>query len=77
MKKSLVRREKRIWRAAPVVLAAAWVLLAAYVPPASAQEGPGLTVGVGLRRRGGLFFEMKVGAFDSPDFKLGVGYTFR
>jgi hypothetical protein len=39
--------------------------------------GPGLTVGAGLRRRGGLFFEMKVGAFDSPDFKLAVGYTFR
>ena len=39
--------------------------------------GPGLTVGIGLRRRGGLFFEMKVGAFDSPDFKLAVGYTFR
>ena len=163
MKKLLVRREKRIWRAAPVVLAAAWVLMAASVSPAFAQEGPGLragfgaspdqfyfgghyvtrpiwdrlrfqpnveagfgddrtvvaidmefgywmavspdwqayvsggpainiassngkggddvgpglTVGVGLRRRGGLFFEMKVGAFDSPDFKLGVGYTFR
>jgi hypothetical protein len=39
--------------------------------------GPGLTVCAGLRRRGGLFFEMKVGAFDSPDFKLTVGYTFR
>jgi hypothetical protein len=39
--------------------------------------GPGLTVLAGLRRRGGLFFEMKVGAFDSPDFKLAVGYTFR
>jgi hypothetical protein len=39
--------------------------------------GPGLTVFAGLRRRGGLFFEMKVGAFDSPDFKLTVGYTFR
>jgi len=39
--------------------------------------GPGLTVCVGLRRRGGLFFEMKVGAFDSPDFKLAVGYTFK
>lgn len=41
------------------------------------EVGPGLTVGVGLRRRGGLFFDMKVGAFDSPDFKLAVGYTFR
>jgi hypothetical protein len=39
--------------------------------------GPGLTVLAGLRRRGGLFFEMKVGAFDSPEFKLAVGYTFR
>ena len=39
--------------------------------------GPGFNVCLGLRRRGGLFFEMKVGAFDSPDFKLAVGYTFR
>jgi len=39
--------------------------------------GPGLTILAGFRRRGGLFFEMKVGAFDSPDFKLTVGYTFR
>lgn len=39
--------------------------------------GPGLTILAGFRRRGGLFFEMKVGAFDSPDFKLAVGYTFR
>lgn len=38
--------------------------------------GPGLTVLAGLRRRGGLFVEMKVGAFDSPDLKLAVGYTF-
>lgn len=37
---------------------------------------PGMTVVAGLRRRGGLFFEMKVGAFDSPEFKLAVGYTF-
>ena len=41
------------------------------------MSGPGFTVALGLRRRGGLFFEMKVGAFDSPDFKLAVGYTFR
>ena len=39
--------------------------------------GPGLVVLAGFRRRSGLFFEMKVGAFDSPDFKLAVGYTFR
>jgi hypothetical protein len=38
---------------------------------------PGLSVLAGLRRRGGLFIEMKVGAFDSPSFKLAVGYTFK
>lgn len=39
--------------------------------------GPGLTILAGFRRRSGLFFEVKVGAFDSPDFKLAIGYTFR
>lgn len=32
---------------------------------------------VGVEQRRGLFFEFKVGAIDSPDFKLGVGWTFR
>ena len=32
---------------------------------------------VGARSRDGLFFEMKVGAMDSPDLRFGVGYTFR
>lgn len=39
--------------------------------------GPGLTVLAGFRQRSGVFFEVKVGAFDSPEFKLAVGYTFR
>ena len=39
--------------------------------------GPGLNVLAGLSRRGRLFVEVKVGAFDSPGFKLAVGYTFR
>jgi len=38
---------------------------------------PGFNVVAGLRRRGGLFFEMKVGTIDSPAFKIGVGYTIR
>jgi hypothetical protein len=38
---------------------------------------PGVNVLAGIRHRSGLFFEMKVGAIDSPDFKLAVGYTFR
>jgi hypothetical protein len=32
---------------------------------------------VGVEHRRGLFFEFKVGALDSPDVKLGVGWTFR
>ena len=32
---------------------------------------------VGAESSGGLFFEFKVGAIDSPDFKFGVGYTWR
>ena len=38
---------------------------------------PGVNLLVGLRYRSGLFFEMKVGAIDSPDFKLAIGYTFK
>ena len=38
---------------------------------------PGVNLLVGLRYRSGLFFEMKVGAVDSPEFKLAVGYTFK
>lgn len=36
----------------------------------------GFNILVGLKHRDGLFFELKVGALDSPGLKLGVGYTF-
>ena len=42
----------------------------------SATEA-GLNVLVGVEQSRGLFFEFKVGAIDSPDFKFGVGWTFR
>ena len=32
---------------------------------------------VGAKNRDGLFFEMKIGAMDSPDLRFVVGYTFR
>lgn len=32
---------------------------------------------VGVEQRRGLFFEFKIGAIDSPDAKLAVGWTFR
>jgi hypothetical protein len=37
----------------------------------------GFNVLAGVQRRGGLFFELKVGVIDSPDVKLTVGYTIR
>ena len=37
----------------------------------------GLNVLLGVESSRGLFFEFKVGAIDSPDFKFGVGYTWR
>jgi hypothetical protein len=46
-------------------------------------EGPGDDTEAGVNFVGGLentrgfFFEFKVGAHESPDFKFGVGYTFR
>ena len=39
--------------------------------------GPGFNFLVGVGQRRGWFAEMKIGAIDSPRFKLGVGYTFR
>jgi hypothetical protein len=42
----------------------------------SEAEG-GLNFLFGAETTRGLFFEMKVGAIDSPDLKFGVGYTWR
>jgi len=41
----------------------------------SDTEG-GLNFLFGVQHRGGFFVEAKVGAFDSPEFKFGFGYTF-
>jgi hypothetical protein len=38
---------------------------------------PGFNFVGGVESTRGLFFEFKVGASDSPDFKFGVGFTFR
>jgi hypothetical protein len=38
---------------------------------------PGFNFIGGIESRRGLFFEFKIGADSSPDFKFGVGYTFR
>jgi len=37
----------------------------------------GLNLVLGFAHRGGFFFEAKGGGLDSPDLKIGFGYTFR
>jgi hypothetical protein len=39
--------------------------------------GPGFNFLLGLQLNQGLFFEIKLGVVDSPDFKFTVGYSFR
>jgi hypothetical protein len=36
----------------------------------------GFNLGLGIEHDQGLFGELKIGAIDSPDFKLGIGYRF-
>jgi hypothetical protein len=38
--------------------------------------GPGLNFLIGLDFPPGVFAELKIGAIDSPEVKVGVGYTF-
>ncbi|MDA2939222.1 hypothetical protein MYX75_13295 [Acidobacteria bacterium AH-259-A15] len=38
---------------------------------------PGFNLLLGLVQHGGFFAELKVGAIDSPEVKLGFGYNFR
>ena len=39
--------------------------------------GGGFNLLFGVEHESGLFVEAKAGFVDSPDFKLGVGYSFR
>ena len=41
------------------------------------ETDAGLNLLVGVEQASGLFFEFKLGVIDSPDFKFGVGWTFR
>jgi len=41
------------------------------------ETDAGLNLLVGVESSRGMFFEFKMGAIDSPDFKFGVGWTFR
>lgn len=41
------------------------------------QTEGGVNALIGAESRQGLFFEIKLGAIDSPDFKFSVGWAFR
>jgi hypothetical protein len=41
------------------------------------ETDAGLNILFGAEQSSGLMFEFKIGAIDSPDFKFGVGWTFR
>ena len=41
------------------------------------DSGGGFNLLVGAEHQSGLFMEVKVGVVDSPDLKIGVGYSFR
>jgi len=43
----------------------------------SSDTDGGFNILVGAKQREGMFFEMKFGMAGSPDFKFGVGYSFR
>lgn len=43
----------------------------------NSETDAGLNLLVGVESSRGLFFEFKMGVVDSPDFKFGVGWTFR
>ena len=47
------------------------------VDDADSETDAGFNIMVGAENARGLFFEFKIGAIDSPDFKFGVGWTFR
>ncbi len=47
------------------------------VDDADTETDAGFNILVGAEQSRGLFFEFKIGAIDSPDFKFGVGWTFR
>ena len=42
-----------------------------------AETEAGFNILLGVEQSRGLFFEFKIGAIDSPEFKFGVGYTWR
>jgi hypothetical protein len=42
----------------------------------NSESQPGFNILVGAQHAGGFFAEVKGGAIDSPNFKLGFGYVF-
>jgi hypothetical protein len=47
-----------------------------YKHPNDSESQGGFNVLLGVEHKDGLFFEIKAGAIDSPNFKIGIGYIF-
>ena len=60
------------------IYAGAGPALNIYMPDEGESDtDAGFNIMVGVEQSRGLFFEFKIGAIDSPDFKFGVGWTFK
>ena len=73
----LVAVRSREWR--PYVGGGPGIVIATVGPGPGNRDtdaGPGFNFVGGVQHRRGFLAEIKVGAFDSPGFKIGVGWTF-
>lgn len=61
---------RQAWR--PYILGGPALIV--YDTDRSTTSRGGFNVGVGLEHRGGLFGEVKIGAIDSPEFKIAIGF---
>ena len=59
------------------VYAGAGPALVIYDTAFDTSSGGGFNMLLGASHQAGLFVEIKVGVVDSPDLKIGVGYSFR
>ena len=69
--------ESRAWKAYIGAGPAANILIFDTPGGRNSSVEPGFNVVMALAHRDGLFTELKLGALDSPDLKLGVGFSWR
>ena len=70
-----IRIKSRVWT--PYIGGGPSLLVGSFDSPngRSSDVGGGFNFVGGIQQKKGFMAEIKIGAFDSPDFKLGVGWT--